>query len=112
MRQEKPKGPISYRERLYQDPQSLANVVGVAAVREGGSLVGYRVSPGQDQAQFTQLGFKAGDLVKSINGIDLTSPANTMRLYNAMRSASEAVFEVERAGQPVTLTVSLADTTQ
>ena len=96
-----------YMKRLYQDPQSLSRVVGVSAVREGGALVGYRVSPGQDREQFTQLGFKTGDLVKSVNGIDLSSPANTMRLYNVMRTASEAVFEVERNSQPMTLTVSL-----
>lgn len=96
-----------YRKRLYQNPQSLAKVVGVSAVREAGQLVGYRVLPGEDREQFQQLGFKAGDLVKSINGIDLSSPANTMRLYNLMRTAGEAVFEVQRNGQPVTLSVSL-----
>ena len=99
-----------YRKRLYQNPQSLAKVVGVSAVREAGQLVGYRVSPGQDQEQFQQLGFKAGDLVKSVNGVDLTSPANTMRLYNMMRTAGEAVFEVQRNGQPLTLSVSLDET--
>ena len=31
-----------------------------------------------------------------INGIALDDPANTMRLYQTMRSASEAVFELER----------------
>ncbi len=98
---------VGYRERLYQNPQSLARVVGVTAVREAGQLVGYRVSPGEDREQFELLGFQAGDLVKSINGIDLSSPANTMRLYNVMRTAGEAVFEVQRNGQPVTLSVSL-----
>ncbi|NND67190.1 MAG: type II secretion system protein GspC [Halioglobus sp.] len=101
-----------YRKRLYQDPQSLAEVVGVSAVREAGQLVGYRVSPGQDREQFEQLGFQAGDLVQSVNGIDLSSPANTMRLYNLMRTAGEAVFEVQRKGQPVTLSVSLDEAGQ
>lgn len=96
-----------YRKQLYQNPQSLAKVVGVSAVREAGQLVGYRVSPGQDREQFAQLGFQTGDLVKSVNGVDLTSPANTMRLYNMMRTAGEAVFEVQRNGQPLTLSVSL-----
>jgi general secretion pathway protein C len=99
----------TYRARLYEDPQSLAKVVGVSAVRKDGALVGYRVMPGQDRDQFTQLGFKSGDVVKSVNGIDLSSPGNTMRLYNIMRSAGEAVFEVERGGDSVTLSVNLAE---
>ena len=98
-----------YRDRLYQNPQSLADVVSVNAVRADGQLQGYRLSPGKDKAQFAQLGFKAGDLVKSVNGISLDDPANTMRLYQTMRTASEAVFEIERGSQPVSLSVSLAD---
>lgn len=97
----------SYRERLYQNPQSLADVVNISAAREGTTLLGYKVSPGKDQEQFAQLGFKAGDLVTSVNGISLDNPANTMELFNAMRTASEAVFELQREGQPLTLSVNL-----
>jgi len=97
----------SYRERLYQNPQSLADVISISAVRDGDVMVGYRVSPGKDQEQFAKLGFKAGDLVKSINGISLDNPANTMVLYNAMRDAGEAVVELQRDNQPLTLSVNL-----
>lgn len=98
-----------YRARLYSNPQSLAEVVSVSAVRREGALVGYRVAPGRDPEQFAQLGFQPGDLVTGINGIDLDSPANTMRLYNAMRAAGEVVFEVQRDDQPLTIAVSLGD---
>jgi general secretion pathway protein C len=97
----------SYRDRLYQNPQSLAEVVSVSAVREAGELMGYRVNPGKNPGQFEQLGFKPGDLVTGINGIALNDPANTMRLYQAMRSASEAVFELERKDKKLTVSVSL-----
>lgn len=97
----------SYRERLFQNPQSLADVVSITAAREGATLLGYKVSPGRDQEQFEQLGFKAGDVVTSVNGISLDNPANTMELFNAMRTANEAVFELQREGQPLTLSVNL-----
>jgi general secretion pathway protein C len=99
----------NYREQLYQNPQSLAEVVSVSAVREDGNLLGYRIGPGKNRAQFEQLGFKAGDLVTGINGITLDDPANTMRLYQVMRSASEAVFELERENQQLTVSVRLDD---
>lgn len=98
----------SYRQRLYENPQTLAEVVTISAVREDGQLLGYRVAPGKDKQQFEQLGFKPGDLVTSVNGIELNDPANTLRLYQAMRSASEAVFDLQRNDQPVTISVSLA----
>ncbi len=96
-----------YRERLFDNPQSLADVVSVSAVRDAGVLLGYRVSPGKDREQFTQLGFKPGDLITSVNGISLDNPANTMALYNNMRNATEAVFELQREDQPLTLSVNL-----
>lgn len=100
----------SYRQQLYQNPQSLAELVRIAAVRDEGVLLGYKVAPGSDSTQFNQLGFKAGDLVTSVNGIALTDPGNTVRLYQLMRTAGEAVFDLERGGQALTITVSLDDT--
>ena len=97
----------SYRERLYQNPQSLAEVVRISAVREGNAMRGYRVNPGTDAAQFSQMGFQAGDVVTAINGVGLDDPTNTMVLYNSLRTAGEVVFELERGGQPITLSVDL-----
>ena len=97
----------SYRARLYDNPQSLADVVSVNAVRQDGALLGYRIGPGKDKEQFEQLGFKPGDLITGVNGIALDDPANTVRLYQTMRSASEAVFDLERENQQLTVSVSL-----
>lgn len=96
-----------YRDQLYQDPQSLAQLVRIAAVRDGGELQGYRLTPGRDREQFEQLGFRSGDLVVAVNGMPLSDPANTMRLYQAMRSASEVSFELLRGGEAVAVNVSL-----
>jgi general secretion pathway protein C len=97
----------AYRERLYQNPQSLADVVTISAVRENGELLGYRVAPGKEKEQFELLGFQAGDLVTGVNGIALNDPANTLQLYQTMRSASEAVFDLQRGDQPMTISVAL-----
>jgi hypothetical protein len=53
-------------------------------------------------------GLRAGDIVTAVNGLPLSDPANTMRLYQAMRSATSATFEVERDGERLTLDVALA----
>jgi general secretion pathway protein C len=97
-----------YRERLYNDPQSLADVVRITAVRQGDQLVGYRVSPGRADEDFAALGFEPGDIVTGVNGLSLTDPANTVRLYQAMREAREAVFDLTRDGETLSLSVRLA----
>ena len=97
----------SYRQQLYQNPQSLAELVRITAVRDDGQLLGYKVAPGSDEVQFKQLGFKPGDLVTGVNGLALNDPGNTVRLYQLMRSAGEAVFDLERGDEQLTITVSL-----
>ena len=42
-----------------------------------------------------------------VNGIALNDPANTLQLYQTMRSASEAVFDLQRDDQPLTISVTL-----
>ncbi len=100
----------SYRRQLYQNPQSLAELVRISAVREEGQLLGYKVAPGSDRSQFNQLGFKTGDVITAVNGLALTDPGNTVRLYQLMRSAGEAVFDLQRGDEQLTVSVSLDDT--
>ena len=45
----------------------------------------------------------------AVNGVSLDNPTNTMVLFNDMRSAQEAVFELKRDGQALTLSVNLDD---
>ena len=106
---ERPGLAAQYRDRLYSDPQSLAEVVQVAPVRRGAELLGYRLAPGRAGEDFTALGFKAGDMVTAINGLSLSDPANTLRLYQAMRDEQSAVFELQRNGSELVLSVQLPD---
>ena len=53
-------------------------------------IYGYRVAPGTDARAFETLGFKSGDIVTAVNGLDLGDPANTISLYQTMRDATEA----------------------
>jgi general secretion pathway protein C len=97
-----------YRQQLYNNPQSLAGLLSISAVQGQGGLKGYRVSPGRDTAQFTALGFKPGDIVTAVNGYALSDPTNTVRLYQLMRDAADATFDIERDGAPVSISVSLS----
>ncbi len=97
----------NYRQRLYSNPQSLAQVVTITPVRDGTELTGYRVRAGRDSEQFKALGFQANDIVTGVNGIKLSDPGKAMELYRVMRTASEASFEVLRDGAQVTLMVGL-----
>ncbi len=96
-----------YRAQLYDNPEQLADLVTVAAVRDDNGLRGYRIGPGKDSQQFRAFGFEAGDVITAVNGYALSDPANTVRLYQLMRNATEATFDIDRNGVAVSLSVSL-----
>jgi len=97
-----------YRERMYEEPESLAKAVKVNAVSNESGIYGYRVAPGTDVRAFETLGFKSGDIVTAVNGLDLGDPANTISLYQTMRDATEATFDIQRGESSLTLSVSLS----
>ncbi|MGK0442208.1 MAG: general secretion pathway protein C [Pseudohongiellaceae bacterium] len=99
----------NYRNRLYNNPSSLADVIRISPQQSEGQLKGYRVSPGRDKKQFEALGLKPNDVVTSINGIELDDPAKAVEVYKIIRSASEATFVIDRKGEVVELVVSLAE---
>ena len=96
-----------YRERIYAEPESLAKAVKVNAVSNENGIYGYRVAPGTDAKAFETLGFQSGDIVTAVNGLDLGDPANTISLYQTMRDATEATFDIQRGEFSLTLSVSL-----
>ena len=97
-----------YRQQLYEAPETLARVVSISPVREEGSVSGYRVAPGADRDAFNATGFQSGDVVKAVNGLALSDASNTLKLYQLMKDANQATFELERNGESVTLSVDIA----
>ena len=98
-----------YRAQLYDNPESLTDVAQVAPVRDGDALRGYRLMPGRASREFAALGLRPGDVVTQINGLSLSEPSNTVRLYQDMREATRATFTLERDGGTVTLDIDLSD---
>ena len=97
-----------YRQQLYDNPESLASVVSVSPVREEDRIVGYRIAPGADRAAFDAFGLQRGDIVTAVNGLALSDASNTVKLYQLMKDATDATFDIERDGGTVTVSVDLA----
>jgi general secretion pathway protein C len=97
-----------YRRQLYDSPESLASVVSVSPVRDGDRVIGYRLAPGADRVAFDTFGFQSGDIVTAVNGLALSDASNTVKLYQTMKDATQASFDIERDGGTVTVNVDLA----
>ncbi|MES2488483.1 MAG: type II secretion system protein GspC [Pseudomonadota bacterium] len=94
------------RQELLADPNKAAEYIRVQPVNIGGRMKGYRVYPGQNQALFTNAGLRPGDLVTSINGIQLDDTQKAMQMLTDLSKAGSVSIVIDRGGQPQTLNVS------
>ncbi len=97
----------SYRDKLLNDPQSVMNSVRAEPYRQGGKLKGYRIFPGRDKQLFGQIGLEPGDIVTSVNGIELDSPLKGLEIMQQLSDASNVSVSVLRNGVSQTFESSL-----
>jgi type II secretory pathway component PulC len=75
----------------------------------GGRFHGWRLVtffPGD--ARFRGVDLRAGDVVMRVNGNSVERPEQLLQVWQALRTASELVVDVERAGTPRTLRWTIA----
>ena len=91
------------RDTLNNNPQNLADVIRTDPVREGDHLIGYRVNPGRDRQVIARFGLTSGDIITSVNGLHLDSPAKGSALLQTLQTAKQVKLEVLRSGVAQTL---------
>jgi general secretion pathway protein C len=87
---------------------SFTDIIRPQPYMPNGEMKGYRVYPGRDRRKFASLGFRPGDLVTQINGQMLNDLQSGMEVFKNLGSASELNLTVERAGQPVELSIDMS----
>jgi general secretion pathway protein C len=94
------------RQELLADPNKAAEYIRIQPANVGGQMKGYRVYPGQNQALFANAGLRPGDLVTSVNGIQLDDTQKALQMLNDLSKAGSVSVVVDRGGQLQTINVS------
>ena len=68
---------------LQKKPTGFTDYIAISPYRREGQLQGYRISPGKKPQLFKAAGFRAGDVVVEINGLDLTDPQQSLEAMQA-----------------------------
>lgn len=97
------------RNQMLSDPSKAQDYIRVQPVQAGGGtgLHGYRIYPGRDRSLFTNSGLRPGDVVTSINGVELNDPAKSLQLLSDLSQASQISLTIDRGGQTQAVNVSL-----
>jgi general secretion pathway protein C len=96
-----------YRDMVVSDPQSAGNLVQINPKSADGRFIGYELQPGQDAALLSRMGLAPGDIVTSVNGVKLDSPAKALSLLRGLSSMEEIRLDIERSGVPQSLIVNI-----
>lgn len=71
-------------------------------------LTGITVAPNGGSPLFASIGFRPGDVIVAVNGTNITSPADLAKLQQSLAPGASIALTVERDGQQVPITFSLA----
>src|SRR6185503_11277123 len=96
----------SAAEKIFAQPELVTQTSAAIPEMRDNKVIGLKmmVKPGSVLESF---GVQSGDIVRSINGIDLTDPQKAMLAYSRMRSDKSLSVVVERDGRPTRLRVNV-----
>jgi general secretion pathway protein C len=67
-----------------------------------GKAAGFRLFAVRPDGPFAMIGMQNGDIISSINGLEITSPEKALEVYAKLKSASHLSMGMERNGQKIT----------
>lgn len=106
------KGPFRYqlrRELAELDFSTMATEGRLVPSFVDGQAIGFKVFAILPGSVFDTLGFESGDVLTSINGIELLTLEESRRAYESLMTAKSFDVELTRGGQSVSLSYSVVE---
>jgi general secretion pathway protein C len=98
----------SFVDKLLSDQASIMRAARIVPHEENGAVVGVKLYGIRRNSLLGKLGIQNGDLLKTINGADVSSPDSALEAYAKFRSATNLSVAVTRRGQEMTLGYDIA----
>lgn len=72
-----------------------------------GNINGFRLLDMQPGSIYEQLGLQRMDVIRSVDGTPVDSPAKAMELYNSLKNSPKVTLQIERNGKSETMTYNI-----
>ncbi|MDB5967686.1 MAG: hypothetical protein JWQ90_136 [Hydrocarboniphaga sp.] len=95
------------RDQLLNDPSKASDYLRIQPANVNGQQRGYRIYPGRDRSVFNGAGLRPGDLVTSVNGVQLDDPSRALQMLGDLSSANTLNLTVERGGSQQAITINM-----
>ncbi len=90
-------------DRILENQAELMRTARIIPHEEGGRVVGVKVYGIRRNSLLGRLGVQNGDMLRTINGYDMSSPDSALEAYTRLRSADHLTLSIVRRGQSTTL---------
>jgi len=98
---------VEVQRRLGEEIPRILAETAVAPVTEDGRVVGLQVTRMPEGSLLADAGLRTGDVLTRINDVQIDGMATLIGLWPRLQSATELRAVVLRAGQPVSIAVTL-----
>lgn len=93
----------SFVDKVLSNQAEIMRSARVVPHQEGGATAGLKVYGIRRNSLLGRLGVQNGDMLRTINGFDMTSPDSALEAYSNLRGADRLTVSLVRRGQPLTL---------
>lgn len=90
-------------DKVLANQSELMRSARVVPHEENGRVIGVKLYGIRRSSLLGKLGLQNGDLMRTINGFDMSSPDSALEAYTKLRSAGNLSVNVVRRGSPVTM---------
>jgi len=90
-------------DKVLANQGSLMKTARVIPHEEDGRVVGMRLYGIRRTSLLGRLGVRNGDMIRTINGFDMTSPDSALQAYTTLRSADKLALAVKRQNKDMTI---------
>ena len=102
-----PDSPKEIRDALVSNPAILNKVLSAVPFRENGRILGYKITPKQQDGLLANYGVLPGDVVTRVNGISLANQKNAIRALRKLVKAPSLDLSILRDGAELPINISL-----
>ena len=96
-------------DKLLSNQAELMRSARVVPHEENGRVVGVKLYGIRRSSLLGKLGIQNGDMLRTINGFDMSSPDSALEAYAKLRSASNLSVALVRRGQAMTVDYQIAN---
>ena len=89
-------------DSLLNNMSALSRAARIVPEIKDGRAAGFRLFSVRPDGPFAMIGLQNGDVISSINGLEMNSPDQALMIYTKLKSASHLSVGLERNGQKIT----------